>query len=482
MDHDVSFRPGIGADGSDTYTPRTLIYDLKGGFGTLRRENALYELQRQENPAQHGPWSGNAIPLHLPSIAPSSYQQALDLGVQPPELTTDTVRFWSDYNYLFYHPRSIVQLNEYELNSSLRPFEKWETGDELFASLDREHDLLDRDLRPFLEECDQLQGIQVFTGIDDAWGGFAAKYLERMSDELGKGSRWIFGTNGRKHNTRERQMLQMTNLVQSIYAVDASSSLHVPMSLGSAGHPSYLSFDVYSPWHTSAVQVAMVESITLPSRLRGSEIAHATFDQMETTLNNSGNRRLVAAGMSVDDPSHLGAETEATPKDTRMTNGITEDFEGDQDVTKTDIDMFAGIRGLANDAGRRLGRRTHLFSAIEALRGPWRPDDEIENANTESRNRFSNGPRTISYQSPLLFPMLSSYPQIFRFDDGPERLAVKTTLSTSTKVADQVRELERIARRLVGIEEREALCDGLARIAEEYEEGWSGSDDSDDDD
>jgi hypothetical protein len=35
---------------------------------------------------------------------------------------------------------------------------------------------------------------------------------------------------------------------------------------------------------------------------------------------------------------------------------------------------------------------------------------------------------------------------------------------------------------LVGIEEREALCDGLARIAEEYEEGWSGSDDSDDDD
>ena len=420
--------------------------------------------------------------MQLPPIAPSTYQQALDQGLQPPELSTETVRFWSDYNHIFYHPRSIVQLNEYELNSSLRPFEKWQTGDELFANLDREHDLLDRDLRPFLEECDQLQGIQVFTGIDDAWGGFAAKYLERMSDELGKGSRWVFGINTRKHNARERQMLQMTNLVQSVYAVDTSSSLHVPMSLGSIGYPSYLSFDGYSPWHTSAVQAAMVESITLPSRLRGSESAHATFDQMETTLNNDGSRRLVAAGMSVDDPSHLHAEAEAGQKDTRMTNGITEDYDGEQVIAKTDIDMFAGIRGTANDSGRRLGRRTHMFSAIEALRGPWRPEDEIEDANTESRNRFSNGPRNISYQSPLLFPMLSSYPKIFRFDDRPEKLAVKATLSTSTKVADQVQELERIARRLIGIEEREALCDGLARIAEEYEEGWSGGDDSDDDD
>lgn len=44
IDHDVHFRPGVGADGSETYTPRTVIYDLKGGFGTLRKYNALYEL------------------------------------------------------------------------------------------------------------------------------------------------------------------------------------------------------------------------------------------------------------------------------------------------------------------------------------------------------------------------------------------------------------------------------------------------------
>lgn len=44
----------MGADGSETYTPRTVIYDLKGAFGTLRRENALYELQH--NDADQGQW------------------------------------------------------------------------------------------------------------------------------------------------------------------------------------------------------------------------------------------------------------------------------------------------------------------------------------------------------------------------------------------------------------------------------------------
>ena len=73
------------------------------------------------------------------------------------------------------------------------PFEKWTTGDELFNSLDKEHDLLDRDLRPFVEEADQMQGIQLMTGVDDAWGGFAARYMDRLRDEYGKTAVWVWG-------------------------------------------------------------------------------------------------------------------------------------------------------------------------------------------------------------------------------------------------------------------------------------------------
>ena len=106
------------------------------------------------------------------------------------------MRFWSDFSRVYYHPRSVVPISEYELGSALVPFERFATGDELFADLDREHDLLDRDLRPFVEEADQIQGIQVFTGTDDAWGGFAARYLERLRDEYGKSPVWVWAGEG----------------------------------------------------------------------------------------------------------------------------------------------------------------------------------------------------------------------------------------------------------------------------------------------
>jgi hypothetical protein len=50
LDHDIHFRPGIGADGSETFTPRTVIYDLKGGFGSMKKINALYEVEEPVAP------------------------------------------------------------------------------------------------------------------------------------------------------------------------------------------------------------------------------------------------------------------------------------------------------------------------------------------------------------------------------------------------------------------------------------------------
>lgn len=174
--------------------PRTVIYDLKGGFGSLKKINALYDIA-DENPASSSAtlWGGRTVVQRQEPIAPSAYQQSLDAGLEPPALTTESVRYWSDFNRVFYHPRSIVQLNEYELNSSLVPFERWDTGEELFAGLDKEQDIVDRDLRPFVEEADQMQGFQVFTTLDDAWGGFASKYAEKLRDEYGKTTVWVWG-------------------------------------------------------------------------------------------------------------------------------------------------------------------------------------------------------------------------------------------------------------------------------------------------
>jgi len=391
------------------------------------------------------------------------------------------VRFWSDYNHLFYHPRSIIQLNEYELNSSLMPFEKWTTGEELFTNLDREHDLLDRDLRPLLEGCDQLQALQIFSSTDDAWGGFTVRYLEALNDQLGKGCRWVFGLKDDKPVARERMLLQTANFAQSLSMLDSIASLHIPISSVPASLPTYLALQSSSPWHTSALQALAIESLTLPTRLRTSEDGRATFDELEATLNDNGHRRIAGCALSVDDPTHLQNEiSQSGNRDTRMTNGISDDHHA-EDV-KLDIDAFPTLRHLSNINGNRLGRRKHTFSRTEILRGQWESAQDYEDTSSDLCDRFAEGPRILCSQSSLLFPLLTSYPNIFRFEDRPDYLAVKATLSTSTAIADSIKELERAARRMIGIEDREALCDGLVGIAEEYEEGWSGGEDSADED
>ncbi|SMR47369.1 unnamed protein product [Zymoseptoria tritici ST99CH_3D1] len=485
VDHDISFRPGIGADGAETFTPRTLIYDLKGAFGTLRRENALYELQHQENPAQQSQWGGNTIPLNLPPIAPSSYQQALDQGLTPPTLSTETVRFWSDYNHLFYHPRSIVQLNEYELNSDLMPFEQWSKGEELFANLDREHDLLDRDLRPFLEECDQLQGIQVLSGIDDAWGGFASKYLERVADELGKGSRWVFGLQDTQRTTRDRYALQLANVAQSLHSIDPSASMHIPLGSVPTTLPGYVILDNASRWSTSALQAAGIESLTLPTRLRRNQSAYASFDSLEATLNGDGKRRIAGCSLSITDAAVLEEQpTTNGTSDVRMTNGHShnddEDFEPKE--KGLDVDLFPTLpHTLTSTRGQR-SQRPHTFSKITTFRGAWKSPSSIHQSNEIARDRFasSSDVRTSIHQSHLLFPILSSSPQIFHFAARPSKVAIQASMATSTAIGGHIRGVEGVARRMVGLEEREALCDGLAALADEYEDGWMSEDDSED--
>lgn len=482
VDHDISFRPGIGADGSETYTPRTLIYDLKGAFGTLRRENALYQLQQQENPTQQGPWSGSTIPLQLPPIRPSAYQQALDQGSEPPPLTADSVRFWSDYNHIFYHPKSIVQLNEYELNSSLMPFERWYTGEELFANLDREHDLLDRDLRPFLEECDQLQGIQILSSTDDAWGGFTSRYLERIADELGKGCRWVFGLQHTQRTSQGQRQLQLINVARSIHSVDASASMHIPLANSPSSLPTYVSFNGNSRWYYAALQAAALESITLPTRLRRSESAHATLDNLESTLNGDGMRRVAACSLSVNNPDNMVEHSQPNgDADIRMTNGDSHGEDHDVERKKLDLDLFPELVPHTVTA-RRDARHAHIFSRIESLRGPWKSATELQESQERLNNRYAaHDPRTSLHQTTLLFPLLSSYPSIFRFPGRPQKLAIDASLATSTAIADQIRRIEAVSRRVVGIDEREALCDGLAAMAEEYEDGWSSDEESIDD-
>jgi len=173
---------------------------------------------------------GNVIVQRQASIEQNEYQRSLDEGLPPPALSTETVRYWSDFNRVYYHPKSIVQLNDFELNSRLMPFESWDVGEELFSNLDREHDLLDRDLRPFAEECDQLQGLQMMTAVDDAWGGFAARYIDRLRDDFGKTSIWVWALEDGKKDQRVScfSWIEAIGLCSKLRVLSHWSQIEVP--------------------------------------------------------------------------------------------------------------------------------------------------------------------------------------------------------------------------------------------------------------
>ena len=83
--------------------------------------------------------------------------------------------------------------------------------------------------------------------------------------------------------------------------------------------------------------------------------------------------------------------------------------------------------------------------------------------------------------TPLLFPLLDSFPHIFAQAGLSASLAISTSLSTETGVALRVKSLQSIVSRAMGITEREALSNSLGEIAEAYEEGWDSGSDEDED-
>jgi hypothetical protein len=94
---------------------------------------------------------------------------------------------------MFYHPQSSIPLDIHALNPG---FPNFAAGEELFEREDAANDVFDRDFRPFAEDSDHMQGVVVIVDDEDAWGGFAASYLERLRDRLGRTTIMVWGVNG----------------------------------------------------------------------------------------------------------------------------------------------------------------------------------------------------------------------------------------------------------------------------------------------
>lgn len=422
------------------------------------------------------------------------------------------MRYWSDFTRVFYHPRSIVQINDYELGSTTVPFEQWGSGEDLYTTLDKEHDLLDRDIRPWAEECDQMQGIQMFASADDAWGGFGSRYVESLRDEYAKTPIWFWGLEEEGgQGQRTKQLLRTINTAQSLQMISSLASMYIPLSLPSY-LPPYVRLDQTSQWHVSGLLSMAVESMTLPSRQKPSSIKRGLFSDIEAALNVNGNQRIADLQCSVTGP--WNHETNAkgdsnTAEDSRIPSAGGRDlvYEDETENASSKLDMSFSIGRPSQTALslRQWEKANHVFSKVGSIRGLPLPEEEIDEddeAMSRKRQRLASLPSVEKcvhsylvadpssadqpsprYYNPLPYPLLDSFPEILTGSaSSGKTVAIHTSLSTTTQISKRMKGLQHIVWRMVNVADREALSNGLGEIAEAYEEGWdSGGSDEDSD-
>jgi hypothetical protein len=83
--------------------------------------------------------------------------------------------------------------------------------------------------------------------------------------------------------------------------------------------------------------------------------------------------------------------------------------------------------------------------------------------------------------TPLHYPILDSFPNDLLTVPTPgQKINVVAALTSSTRTAQKVKGLEAVAGRIIGVDERENLVNGLGEIRESYEAGWMSDSDFDD--
>lgn len=266
VDHDVSFRAGIGADSLDTYTPRALLFDVREEFGALRRVNALYAVDVEHD------LEGFETVETAPRVVPSS--QAQDVPADADATYDGPPRYWSDTAQTYFHPRSMVQVAAPSLfghthlstlgSDSQNPtLDSFALGASVTKNMEQELAVMEDQLRWWAEDCDALQGFQVCAASSDAFGGMAASYVELLEEEYPKSERHALLL-ARRLPEKHAMMASMNDVLSLVHTLE-HATLVTPVRLQGP-----TTSHVRPHWDTlhdsTAMMATMWETATLPTR------------------------------------------------------------------------------------------------------------------------------------------------------------------------------------------------------------------------
>ncbi|EDO16555.1 hypothetical protein Kpol_1064p37 [Vanderwaltozyma polyspora DSM 70294] len=424
-----------------SYYPRALLWDAKTGTGSLGKhqyfnEDDYYNFDDGDNNNVEKNESSDIMITH-PRINRSEYQMALDSGSKLPVLTPSITRYWSDYSKLIYQPKSLNTLRnwyhdveepnlpDYE-NLGERKFNDYIIGYDEFND-NYSMDFFDDNFHYQLEQCDSLQGFQMITDLDSAWGGFSTALLLELRNELPKSVVYTWGLNEDDPLTgtvTKDQMITRANLHKLSNKLRASINLK---------QESDLFIPLYEPPNTSNWEL--------------SGMLCKIFDTVNSLFSQS----------NMDQRRSMDYLAECI-KDGDEVRNIVSNITS-TDCTDLQYSFYPRVKPLKT---RRNDDSLHIFSKASITRTM-----EINHKSNDLKELFTY-PYSPSDTIPIAFRKVSEF----------------TVDLESTEVCRDVYQQwhDIVSKYFRHDSDREELKDELATVSSNYEFGWYDDEDSGDDD
>lgn len=296
IDSNFLYRYGQTPSKLTTCTPRVMIFDAKGSLGSLKQEGSLYNpdnVHIKEEMEFHGQ---NYEYQEIDTVPKIDFIKKLEnrekITREARDALSKDVRVWSDFLIPHLHPKSIQILKSRDHKDK---FNVYTDGDVLKNQILLESTL--ESLNFFVEECDSLQGFQIFTNSDDAWAKMSADMIDLIRDEVGlKYSVFTFGIDKEvidSGNEDHFKDLAKKGLNEAFATVDLvhKSNLYVPLTSDLLPRQfSHLNL-IDNQYQRCSILASAIDSATLSYRRKNTEVDMRT---MQKTLNTQPAMRLSA--------------------------------------------------------------------------------------------------------------------------------------------------------------------------------------------
>lgn len=288
----------------------------------------------------------------------------------------------------------------------------------------------------------------------------------------------------------------------------------VPTSL-----PDYVRLEPGSDWSTSALLSSVVESMTLPTRLRSGAGGGARMQQTNMAIyedllgNNGRNVWDLQARINSDQQEQVSSDGQLFENGTyhieaahdirvdssrwRDANSIELDANHESKPSSFDTNFKPGIPApqdsLPSLRSSIRSSEQHIFTQVESHRcsptltaAMQQRDESAIVHNQRLQQLYSDETVVQSYTTPLFYPLLDSFPDTLFTNstpigtrNGKQNVKIDTALSTTWQTKNDILAIRDLvvgragrSMGLIGIDKREEMYDDFTHMAELYNYGF----------